>query len=406
MNRSKNILILTQWSFKDPLIQAYTLPYVNIISDTLPEGSSIYLVTFEQERLIMSVEEKKKVRIELKKKNIFLIDYTYSKFGLTGFIKWAGSFLQLFFLIFFKNIKYIHAWCTTAGSLGYLLSIFTGRPLIIDSYEPHAEAMVENETWKRTGLKFRLLFWLEKKLSHRASVLISATEGMREYAWEKYELAAKKFYLKPACVNFEKFNLDKRKNSKLINELKLEGKIVCVYAGKFGGIYLTKEVFDFFSEAEKYWGDKFRVLLLTSYDKKELSEWAKQSGFDPDKLIIRFVSYDEVQDYMGLADFGITPVKPLPTKKYCTPIKDGEYWALGLPVVITKNISDDSEIIEKNNAGAVIEHFDSEGYKKAIARIDSLLKESSPDLKNKINGIAHEYRSYKIAERVYKAIYS
>ena len=43
-----------------------------------------------------------------------------------------------------------------------------------------------------------------------------------------------------------------------------------------------------------------------------------------------------------------TPVKPVPTKRYCTPVKDGEYWALGLPVIITEGISDDSGIIREN----------------------------------------------------------
>lgn len=49
-----------------------------------------------------------------------------------------------------------------AGALGYVLSKFTGSKLIIDSYEPHAESMVENGTWKKSSLKFKILFWLEK----------------------------------------------------------------------------------------------------------------------------------------------------------------------------------------------------------------------------------------------------
>ena len=48
MRLRKNILVLTQWSYKDPLIQAYTLPYVDIIAAIIPPGSRIYLVTFEQ----------------------------------------------------------------------------------------------------------------------------------------------------------------------------------------------------------------------------------------------------------------------------------------------------------------------------------------------------------------------
>ena len=142
MNTSKNILVLTQWSFKDPLIQAYTLPYVYIIAKQLPLGSKIYLVTFEQEKLKISSSEKSAIKNMLAEKGIFLIDYNYSPFGIISFIKWAGIILHLFTIIFIKKIKFIHAWCTTAGSLGYVLSKASGKPLIIDSYEPHAEVSI------------------------------------------------------------------------------------------------------------------------------------------------------------------------------------------------------------------------------------------------------------------------
>ena len=406
MNTSKNILVLTQWSFKDPLIQAYTLPYVYIIAKQLPLGSKIYLVTFEQEKLKISSSEKSAIKNMLAEKGIFLIDYNYSPFGIVSIIKWSGVLLNLFTLIFLKNIKFIHAWCTTAGSLGYVLSKLSGKTLIIDSYEPHAEAMVENNTWSSNGLKFKLLFFLEKKQTRHAKIFISATKGMHDYALKKYKINISNFYVKPACVDLSKFNVLKRKNPSLLKELKLENKIVCVYAGKFGGIYLTKEVFDFFAAAEKFWGDRFRVLLLTQHDKETLFKWANESNFNTDKMVIRFVSHELIPDYLGVGDFGITPVKPIPTKRYCTPIKDGEYWALGLPVVISNDISDDSEIIVNNNAGAVINKYTEENFKIALEKINNLLEEPFSSLSPRIENLARQYRNFSIAEDIYKKIYS
>lgn len=405
MNKTKNILVLTQWSYKDPLIQAYTLPYVFIIADQLPKGSKIYLVTFEQERLKMNSAERKKVKTMLFEKGIILIDYSYSPFGILALIKYGFSFIHLLFIALFCRIKFIHAWCTTAGTLGYLLSLVSGKPLVIDSYEPHAEAMVENETWSRKGMKFKILFYFEKKMSRHAIQIISATAGMHDYAKIKYGIDLKNFEVKPACVDFESFNKFPKKEINLVNELKLENKIVCVYAGKFGGIYLTKETFDFFHEAEKLWGDRFRALILTPSKPEELNELASTSGFDPNKMIIRFVSHEDIPLYMGLGDFAITPVKPIPTKRYCTPIKDGEYWALGLPVVITNNISDDSSIIEKNNAGAVIQDLSSASYRFALIQIDTLLQEDRNVLNARIQKLALDFRSFKIAKRIYKKIY-
>ena len=113
--------------------------------------------------------------------------------------------------------------------------------------------------------------------------------------------------------------------------------------------------------------------------------------------------FEKINEYLAAADFGITLVKPVPTKLYCTPIKDGEYWATGLPVVITKDISDDSKIIEQNNTGYVLKSLNVEEYDKALVRIDQLIRNTETSFK--IRKIAKKERGFQIAEKVYKKIY-
>lgn len=400
----KNILILTHWSFQDALIQAYTLPYVFLIRKNIEADRKIILVTFEQDHLKMNSEVRKEKIAFLQSKGIELLTLKYTKFNFTLPLKALGYFYELISTIKREKIGVIHAWCTPAGSMGYLLCKLTGCKLIIDSYEPHAEAMVENQTWKRNSLRFHLLFYLEKKLSRFAKILISATEGMREYARQKYNFNPQNFLVKPACVNFTEFNRQNKKNESLLNKLGLNNKIIAVYAGKFGGIYLTVEIFHLLKAAENKWGENFRALLLTNHNINEISSWAKEADFPMEKVICKFVSHEEINNYIGLGDFAITPVKPIPTKRYCSPIKDGEYWALGLPVIITKDISDDSEIISKENIGYVLQTLNEIEYKKSIEKINELLTEDE-DLTNRIIKAAGNYRSFEIAEQVYKKIY-
>ncbi len=405
MNRENNILVLTHWSFQDALIQTYTLPYVRMIRKNISADRRIILVTFEQEHLQMNAVIRKEKEAALNKEGIEILTLKYSKIDFLFPFRAAGYFFTLFNTIRKNKVGIIHAWCTPAGSLGYVLSKITGANLIIDSYEPHAEAMVENNTWQRNSFRFKLLFSLEKKLSKHAKILISATEGMREYAKRKYNFQPENFLVKPACVNMDDFNLKEKKNNRLLKELGLENKIVAVYAGKFGGIYLTKEVFQLLKIAENKWKENFRVLLLTNHDQGEIRQWALEAGFPMEKIISRFVLHHEVNDYMGLGDFAITPVKPIPTKRYCSPIKDGEYWALGLPVIITKDISDDSNIIETENIGAVLQNLSTEDYIIAIDKIHELLKEGQ-ELSIRISSVAKKYRSFEIAETVYQQIYA
>jgi len=401
-----NILVLTFWSYKDALIQTYTLPYLKLMHKHLPADSQIYLLNLEKSHLKITPEENTKIDAELANYKITRIPFNYQSFGIQAICTWLLILVRLFFLIFQQNIQVIHSFCTPPGVAGWVLSILTGRKLIIDSYEPHAEASVENGDWKRNSFRFKFLLFLEKLQSRRAKTIISATKGMRKYALEKYGATFEHFYVKPACVNLELFSETNLKRQKLVEKFGFENKIVAVYAGKFGGIYLDKEVFDFLKIASDYWKDQFRVLILTNHKPHEISKFCQASQLDESLVQTAFVPHSEVPNHMGLADFALTPVKPIPTKRYCTPIKNGEYWALGLPIVSTANISDDSEIIEQEKIGAIIRAFNPTDYLRVVKEIDIILKKyNSKKRYQRIRRIAEQYRSFNIADKIYQEIY-
>ena len=142
MKEAGNILVFTQWSFKDALIQTYTLPYIDIIRETISPGIKVILVTAEQPHIALSKEEADQINNEWKKRNMELLPGPYKRFGLKKLVASAGNLSKLIGVIRKEKIKTIHAFCTPAGGIAYLLSKFTGADLIIDSYEPHAESMV------------------------------------------------------------------------------------------------------------------------------------------------------------------------------------------------------------------------------------------------------------------------
>jgi glycosyltransferase involved in cell wall biosynthesis len=405
--KTKNILVITYWSYKDALVQTYSLPYVKIISKYLPQNSTIYFVTLEQAHLALSPEELARTEQTLRANNIQLIRFDYTRFGIKSLINTGFFLIRLVSLIFTKKIDFIHTWCTPAGALGYILSKLTGKPLVLDSYEPHAEASVENGDWQPNSFPFRLLFGLEKRLSNHAKIIIATTVGMRHYAKIKYGSIFKNFFVKPACVDLTLFKRDEKQVTSLRQTLGYTDKIVCVYAGKLGGIYLDQEVFDFFKAAHNYWGSRFSVLLLTNQSTDTLKSFCEKSQLDFSIITAKFVAHSEVAQYMAVGDFGLTPVKSIATKRYCTPIKDGEYWALGLPVVISPNISDDSDIIAQNKIGAIWHYEKKETYIETLKEINTLLESpQKEELHNKIRKIAEKYRSFDIAENIYKTIYN
>jgi hypothetical protein len=61
-----------------------------------------------------------------------------------------------------------------------------------------------------------------------------------------------------------------------------------------------------------------------------------------------------VKDYLSAADFAFATIKSTPIRLYCCPVKNGEYWASGLPILLEDGIGDDSDIIKSEGGGIIL----------------------------------------------------
>ncbi len=391
-----NVLILTYWAYDDALIQTYTLPYLKLIKEQLSTECRIWLVTYEPDQIRLA-------ELKVAKFDSFnLVPLPYSPFGGKAIFSTLRKLQTLKKIVKQHRIKTIHCWCTPAGAIGYMLAKRTGAELILDSFEPHAESMVENGTWKAGGTAFKILFKLEKRQAAKAKHIIALTKGMYQYCEEKYEVSPRSYFVKPACVDLDLFDPEKYQNIRQQLGLSKEDT-VCIYAGKVGGIYLEKEIFQFWKACAEVM-ENFKVIFLSNLSQESLNAYCTEVGLDPDIIVLKFVPHAKVPIYMAQADFALNPVKPVPSKRYCTSIKDGEYWAMGLPVAITPNISDDSDIISKNRTGVILEDFRHNSLLGNAKLLKNLISE--PELTVRIRNQAMEYRSFSIARDIYAEIYA
>ena len=107
---------------------------------------------------------------------------------------------------------------------------------------------------------------------------------------------------------------------------------------------------------------------------------------------------------MSGSDFAFSTIKPADCRKFCCPIKDGEYWANGLPVLIPTGIGDDSEIIEREGGGAIMNVEDQQTVLDALEKIQDQVHDKS--WRAKIRDVAIKYRCSSIGESVYGEILS
>ncbi len=389
----RNPLIVTYWASGDALISRYTMPYVRMIRDHLEPGERITIVTFDPPG---------SRRRDLTEDRIEHVAFRYDGFGTRAVLRRAFDVPRLLALCLRRRTGVIHSWCSTGGAIGWLLSVLTRRPLVLDSFEPHADSMVENGTWSAASVRFKALLLLERLQARRASAAIAVSPWMAEYSSRRYGRVPNPIFLKPAGVDLEQFRPAEPGEVTAAEP----GAVLAVYAGKFGGIYLESEAFDLMATLIEEFGPGLRFLILTPTGEPEVRAMADAAGLPAEALIVRSAEPGEVPSQLRRADFAINFVRPVPTRRYNTSIKDAEYLACGLPVLIADGISDDSELIRDNHAGAVFGSLDREAVREAARRMRELLESEPPERRrSRIRGVAERHRDLGSAAGIYAALY-
>jgi hypothetical protein len=86
-------------------------------------------------------------------------------------------------------------------------------------------------------------------------------------------------------------------------------------------------------------------------------------------------------------------------------VKNGEYWANGLPVLLTHGVSDDHQIIQECPwSGALFDVSVAGSVERALDHMAQLV--SAGIDRDRIMGLAREFRSIDIAKKVYTEIFS
>jgi hypothetical protein len=403
MKSPKHILVICSWSRVNPLVHRYVLPYLAIVQGHLGPDSTIHLMTYEQTPELGEITAQPS-DATWQSLNVRWVPQPYSPLRIRG---WWLYIRQIFAVRRYcrqNRITTLHAFAPVAGAVAWLSSRLSSRKLIIDSWEPHAECMVETGVWNRSSLSFRLLWWMEKKMAHDADILIAAHPEMIRYAEEKWQFSPAQVRYRPACVNLEEFNPARFDRTALRKKFSLaHDAIVCVCASQLGGMYYLDESLMLFDHGRRHWGNRFVVQLLTSTPKETILERANAMSLNIDHVHIHCCAPEDVPEHLALADFAYNPQKAVASKRYGTPVKNGEYWAMGLPIAMMKETSQDSTLAIAHQAGVVLEDMSIASMSWLMEQLELLLNDSG--CRERCRSVAQQTRSFAIAEEAYRSIY-
>lgn len=381
------IAFLCYWGIEDGLTAATVVPHLYIL-DKIPQVERIFLFTIERNGKPRSVTLPGKVDHEM----LISSNRYFNKVSdFTTFPVRIGNFVKKL------DVNLIICRGTPAGALGYLVHRQTGVPYVVESFEPHAAYMLESGVWRQRGLRYNVQRFLEGRQERTARYLLPAAPEM-QLELVRRGIPPAKIRVMPCAADTTRFRFDIEKRNAVRLALGMSFDSVCgIYVGKFGGLYYDEDAFDVFREALNYF-PKFKLLILSPDSPDEIKLKLSNTGFAVGDYSVMKVSHEEVPAYLSAADFAFALYKPSPSKRFLSPVKIGEYWASGLPVMISPGIGDASTTIEAYEAGAVF-HLSAVGA--AFSRIQSLLMDDRPSLRKRIRDLAVSLRNYETNRKIY-----
>ncbi len=394
----RTLLFLDYWSLNEPLTQATVLPTLRMVLD---EGLAdrIVLVTVERSTAPAGPPMTHMA-------GVVHVPLHATRFPVRPIAR-AMDLLRMVpriaAIVREQKVDAIMARGVVAGGFARSVHQRTGIPYAVDYFEPHAEYMADVGEWSRQGLLYRALNRSIAAQWRSAVRCISVTRNFQRMCIAAGAVPDR-LLVAPCPVDAERMVYNAADRTRLRSALGWQDAIVGVYAGKFGGLYHRERSFAAFAAAQRIVGAGFGLIILTSEPEEQVREGLAAAGFAGDRSLVRYARHEEVPAHLSAADFAFAPYRGTPSSACISPMKIGEYWANGLPVLLTRGVGDDSAIIaDEPLAGAL---FDPEGddITTALPRILEVL--NVPDQRERTSALAVKYRSMALTMNAYRETFA
>ena len=358
----KKILFISYDGMTDPLGQSQVIPYLQELSK---KGFQFFLLSCEKEQAFAQNETT--VKNMLAGYNIEWMPIAYTKKppvvstlkDIINLRKKAKQIHQQY------GIDMVHTRPGIPALVGLWMKKTMGVKFLHDIREFYADSRVEGGIWNINNPLFKIIYnYFKRKeqeqvaLSDGIVCLTYAAEKIIQQLPEYKKTVPLKVIPCSADLNLfypSKINISQKQQ--LQKELNIgENDFIISYLGSIGGWYMTQEMLRFCKLlSDKKSAAKF--LFISPHLHDVIAGEAAKYGLPADKLIVKHGKRNEVPVLLSLSDYSLFFIKPCFSKLSASPTKHGEIMAMGIPVITNSGVGDVKEIVEKYNAGYVVDDF-------------------------------------------------
>jgi len=363
------VLYIVYWGAAEPLGQSLVLPAVRRLADL---GADLTLVTFEKPADMARENEITRIRKDLNRNNVRWIPLRYHKqpkVPATGYDVIHGMARGIVSRLTNKP-DLVHARTFIGGLMGAAVAALTKAKLIYHNEGFYPDEQVDGGIWKAESAPHRIAKYIEQRMYSRADGIISMSHRGRQVieALPAVQRKGTPVIVVPSCVDLNHFKRDESTARGPHSPLRF------VYIGSVGGRYVLDQAGRFVAAASREIGAA-NLRVLTRHDPALVASMLRQGGLNDDAWSTEEVSHSAMPRMLADQDAGLFFLSQGLSEHGCSPTKIGEYWAMGLPVVTTPNVSDTDEIIRRERVGVVVRENSGDAHRCAARELKALLED-------------------------------
>jgi len=221
----------------------------------------------------------------------------------------------------------------------------------LNSFGINSESDLEQENQIK---KLNSIVKSERDMIDFSDRTFCVSNNLKQYVLNQNKsINADKLTVIPGGADKNVFFYDAQLSAKIRQKLRLSDKQVFVYCGRLTHYWHKSElIFQYASVLLEKHPDMFFICMTKDIGKA--NELMEINNIDQNKVLCKFSeSPSEINEIYNAADFGILFRDEILTNKVASPTKLAEYLLAGLPVLISREVGDYSELVSKYKFGVV-----------------------------------------------------
>jgi glycosyltransferase involved in cell wall biosynthesis len=194
---------------------------------------------------------------------------------------------------------------------------------------------------------------IERYAAQNSDYLFCVSNKFKQYLCQNFKLAAEKVVVIPTSIDQDKFKFNESSRIRLRNAYGLNEKFVVAYCGGGQKWQCPELLFKTFINIREQ--NKNAKLLLITNEKELFEQYVEQYHLLAAEYLIVSSTYQNVSEYLSMADCALLLRNPDPVNEVASPTKFAEYLSCNLPVIASRNVGDIEEIINKYQVGILNE---------------------------------------------------